>query len=165
MAIAVEELEASAVLPLSLVAHQLGVDRRQVCDFVHSGEVQATKMGQQWFIAASQIPKLQELFAGESTESQERRLESIATELVPFISRHPQCTVRDLSELTHRPRRTILGWVQALDQEGLITRERDIHPRDPFRCSLTKKGEDFLLSLVASTEKASDSTGGRRKAG
>lgn len=123
-------------LDLWTAAERLGLGRSAMNVFVLQGRLPAERRGRQWFIRRDDL----DVFADSYYPSgAARELGSRYSALVGVAER-PGITVEELATLLDRPRRTVLGWLQALDRRGLIERRRRNESSDPARCFLTEAG-------------------------
>ncbi len=137
MAIGVDE-----VVDLATAGRRLGVDRRLVNVLVLEGRLPAHRLGQRWYIAADALEEFAQSYT-RPTRGREPLRPEMARPVLEALYEHQGATVGELAELVGRPRRTVLGWVQMLDEEGLVERQRGRGSRDPDRCFLTEDGRTF----------------------
>jgi excisionase family DNA binding protein len=130
------------VVDLATAGRRLGVDRRLVNILVLEGRLPAHRLGQRWYVAADALEEFAQSYTRPSRGREPLRPEAARPVLEALVER-PGATVGELAELAGRPRRTVLGWVQMLDEEGLVRRQRGRGSRDPDRCFLSDDGRTF----------------------
>lgn len=136
MATGVDEL-----LDLATAGRHLGIDRRLMNDLVLERRLPAHRLGQRWFVSRAELEEFARTYTKPTLAPGWPGPEGTRP-VLEALDAHPGATVRDLAERLGRPRRTILGWVQMLDQEGLVERHRG-RSQSPDRCFLTDKGRTF----------------------
>jgi hypothetical protein len=109
---------------------------------VLQGRLPAHRLGQRWYIPADALEEFAQSYT-RPTRGREPLRPEMARPVLEALHDHPGATVGELAELVGRPRRTVLGWVQMLDEEGLVERQRGRGSRDPDRCFLTEDGRTF----------------------
>lgn len=137
MATAVDDL-----VDLATAGRRLGVDRRLVNVLVLEGRLPAHRLGQRWYVAAAALEEFAQHYK-RPTRGREPLRPETARPVLDALLACDGATVAQLAELVCRPKRTVLGWVQMLDQKGLVERQRGRGPRDPDRCRITDHGRTF----------------------
>jgi excisionase family DNA binding protein len=130
------------LVDLATAGRRLGVDRRLVNVLVLEGRLPAHRLGQRWYVTAEALEEFARHYTRPS-RGRERLQPEMARPVVEAVADHPGATVGELAELVGRPKRTVLGWVQMLDEEGLVERRRGRGSRDPDHCFLTEDGRAF----------------------
>lgn len=133
------------LLDLATAGRRLGIDRRFVNILVLEGRLPARRLGQRWYIEAQAFENFAASYARSTRGRAALRPEAVRPLLNLLLTRSG-ATVRDLAEELSQPRRTVLGWVQMLDEEGLVRRQRGRGSRDPDRCFLTDAGQAFCAT-------------------
>lgn len=137
MATAVDDL-----VDLAAAGRRLGVDRRLVNVLVLEGRLPAHRLGQRWYVTSATLEEFARHYT-RPTRGREGLQPETARSVVEALADRPGATVGELAQVVGRPKRTVLGWVQMLDEEGLVERRRGRGPRDPDRCYLTDDGRTF----------------------
>lgn len=133
------------VLPLTTAAQERGVTREQLWNLVHSGRLQAKRYGQLWFVRVSDLDAIDyATLATTKGAITGTKLVEVSNMVLPLIAERSGITVNDICDHLGRPRRTVLGWLQILEQAGRITRVREGSSRAPARCYLTDLGRKAL---------------------
>lgn len=130
------------LVDLAMAGRRLGIDRRLVNIFVLDGRLPARRLGQRWYIEAQALENFAASYARPTQGRAALRPEAVRPLLTLLLDREG-ATVQDLAEELNHPRRTVLGWVQMLEEEGLVRRRRGRGSRDPDRCFLTDHGQAF----------------------
>ncbi len=143
MGAAMERPEDEVFIDLPTAARRLGVTRITANGFVLEGWLPARRVGQRWFITVDDLERFAATRSGDSRRGPQRLRPENALPVLEALHDHPGATVQELADLIQRPRRTVLGWIQMLDGEGLVSRKRG-SSRDPDRCHLTEAGRRFL---------------------
>ena len=139
-----------AFVELATAARRLGVSRSTVNGFLLEGRLPAQRVGQRWIIATADLERFAATYSADHRRGPDRLRPEITLPVIKALQEHPGATVQQLAQLVQRPRRTVLGWIQMLDAEGLVSRQRG-RSQDPDRCHLTQAGQGFLLGEEATT--------------
>lgn len=126
-------------LDLYAAAERLGFARATLNVFVLQGRLPAERWGRQWFVRREDL----EAFADAYYPSGAARELGSSYAALAGVAERPGITVEELAALLDRPRRTVLGWLQALDRRGLVERRRRNESSDPARCFLTEAGSQL----------------------
>jgi len=148
MEAAVERSDDQSFVDLSAAARRLGVTRKGANVLVLEGQLPARKWGQRWMVDKADL----ERFAANYRPVRRGARPALRPEhlraVLDLIADHPGISALEVAEVLGRARRTVLGWMQYLDREGLVERRReDWDPKDPAHCYLTEAGHVFLKEL------------------
>lgn len=130
---------------LSTAAHRLGITRITANKLVLERRLPARRWGQRWMVDREDLERFATTYRPDPAKVVHPALHPEHLRgAMQVIHEHPGITVAGLAESVGRARRTVLGWMQLLDREGLIERRRGWDPKDPASCFLTDAGEAFL---------------------
>jgi DNA-binding MarR family transcriptional regulator len=135
--------EGLGLIDLPTAARRLGINRITANLLVLEGRLPAQKLGQRWVIDEEEFARFAASYQPDKNRGREPLRPEAARPVLEALHDHQGATVGELAQLVGRPRRTVLGWVQMLDEEGLVERRRGRGSRDPDRCFLTEDGRTF----------------------
>ncbi len=136
-------VEGLSFIDLPTAARRLGINRITANLLVLEGRLPAHKLGQRWLIDEDDFERFATTYQPDPKRGREPLRPEAARPVLEALCDHDGATVGELAEVIGRPRRTVLGWVQMLDEEGLIERRRGRGSRDPDRCVITEDGRTF----------------------
>jgi hypothetical protein len=130
---------------LRTVARRLGLSRQGANVLVLDGRLPARRWGDRWMIEKGDL----ERFATTYTPVRRGAKPPLSAEklrpVLQLLAERPGVSASDLAQHLGRARRTVLGWMQYLDQLGLVERRREEwDPKDPAHCYLTAAGNAFV---------------------
>lgn len=141
-----ETRHAPDELDLWTAAERLGLGRAALNVFVLQGRLPAQRRGRQWFVRPEDLDAFADAYYPSGAAGK------LGSTYPAFagVAERPGITVEELATLLGRPRRTVLGWLQALDRRGLIERRRQNESRAPAQCFLTGTGAELYKEEQAS---------------
>lgn len=135
---------------LSTAAQRLGITRITANKLVLERRLPARRWGQRWMVDRADLERFAETYRPDPGKVVHPALQPAHLRgAMRIIQQNPGITVAGVAESVGRARRTVLGWMQLLDREGLIERRRGWDPKDPASCFLTEAGEVFLTQEEA----------------
>jgi excisionase family DNA binding protein len=148
MGAAVERSDDQSFVDLSTAARRLGVSRQGANLLVLEGQLPARRWGQRWMVDKDDLEQFaatyQPVRRGAKPPLRPEHLQAV----LRLLAEQPGISALDVAESLGRPRRTVLGWMQYLDREGLVKRRREEwDPKDPAHCYLTDAGQAFYKEL------------------
>jgi|SRR5579884_1373532 len=145
MGASVERSEQQSFVDLSTAARRLGVTRQGANVLVLEGQLPALRWGQRWMIDKADLERFAATYRPVRRGAKPPLRPEHLRPVLQRIADHPGVSALDVAEHLGRPRRTVLGWMQYLDREGLVERRREEwDPKDPAHCYLTAAGRAFL---------------------
>jgi excisionase family DNA binding protein len=139
------ERHEESFVDLSTAAQRLGITRITVNKLVLDRRLPARRWGQRWMVDRADLERFAETYRPDRGKAVHAPLHpEHLRNAMKVVRENPGITVAGVAERIGRARRTVLGWMQLLDREGLIERRRGWDPKDPASCFLTEAGEAFL---------------------
>lgn len=128
--------DTGGLLDVPEAARWAGITPGALYGLIHRRKVPAERIGGRCFVRSEH---LEGVAAGAAARQRQGWL-SPAYPVLMALGQHEGATAEELADSLSRSKRTVLGWLQDLDREGLVERKRDSAPREPARCSLTEVG-------------------------
>ena len=138
------------LLDVRRAASMLGVSLYFLRKWINQGTLPAQRLGQHWLLRRSDVEALvAHLGAGPApfiARTSHRQVLNV-------IAETPGIHVADIAARLGKSRRSVLGYVQDLDQAGLVERRATANPRLPQPCYLTEAGSQPLAEAGPSRRK------------
>ena len=148
MGAAVERSDDQSFVDLSTAARRLGVSRQGANVLVLEGQLPARRWGQRWMVEKADLERFAATYRPVRRGAKPPLRPEHLRVILELVAERPGISALDVAESVGRPRRTVLGWMQYLDREGLVVRRREEwDPKDPAHCYLTEAGQAFLKEL------------------
>ena len=145
---------AEDLLDTGGAAEYLCVDRTLVVQLIHGQRLPAIRLGQRWIVHRTDLDAWARANPGDRRRgAKAQKTTASQLQVLTLIAECPGITVVAVARRAGLTRRTALGRLQHLEQQGLITRVRG-RQEEPYRCYVTEAGRERCRAELATAKPA-----------